>query len=210
MNEHGHHDRVDEVIEEIDALTADAASWSATGEPAHPWWVKPSPGAMTAVELTMTGPGPIAISATDPYTAIADRIGDPFVDRISHLRRVSFWVGGNSVAHQPLNVGATKFLHHLLADVRDGHYIASDTERDHARVLLAAGTLPEIHGHCLITGVADDDDTPAPLGENFQSWFTHLLDQLAQIRAEALTEAVVRALGLPPELRDRIAVVSLG
>lgn len=208
MNEHGHPDRVDEIVEQIDALTEDAASWSATGEHSHPWWAQPAAGAMTAVELTMTSSGPIEISTTDPIAAIADRIGDPFVDRISYLRRVRFWVGGNSVAHRPLNVGATRFLHHLLADVRDGHYVASDTERHHARALLATGNLPEIHGPCLITGVADDD-MPAPLGENFQSWFTGLLDELAQLRA-SVVEAILRELGIPPELRDRITLVPLG
>ncbi|MFI6029505.1 hypothetical protein [Amycolatopsis magusensis] len=211
MNEHGHRhpNRVDDIVDQIDALTEDAASWSATGEHAGSLWSQPAPGAMTAVELAMTGGAPIEISATEPVAAIAARIGDPFIDRISHLRRVAFWVGGNSVAHHPVNTGATTFLHHLLADVRDGNYVASDDERDHARLLLTAGNLPEIHGPCLVTGIADDGDTPAPLDENFQGWFTGVLDELAQRRA-SLVHAIARELGLSLEQLDGVSVVFVG
>ncbi|MGW4527789.1 hypothetical protein [Amycolatopsis sp. NPDC004378] len=209
MNEHGHPDRVDQIVDQINALTEDAASWNATGEHTHPWWATPAPGSMTAVELTMTDSGPIEISETNPRPAIDDRVGDPFVDRITHLYRVAFWVGGNSVARHPINVGATRFLHHLLADVRDGNYVASDRERDHARALLDSGDLPVIHGPSLVTGIADDHETPAPLNENFQSWYSGLLDELAQLR-RSLAHAIAREAGIPVERLGGVAVVSLG
>lgn len=205
MDEHGHHD----IVDRIDALTEDAASWSATGEHTRSWWAAPADGAMTAVELGMTGAGRVDISATDPGSDITRLVGGPGLDRINYLRRVQFWVGGDSAATSPVNTGATAFLHRLLADVRDGRCVAADAERDHVRTLLdTPDQLPVIHGPCLVTGVGDDGGA-APLDENFQDWFTTLLDNIAQ-QHHALAAAVVDRLGLPPELVDRVVVIHLG
>jgi len=202
------HDRP-AIIDRIDTLTEDAADWTATGEHTRSWWATPTAGSMTAVELNMTGLGLVDISDTDADRDIARRVGDPGVDRISHLYRVRFWVGGNSVVTSPVNTGATRFLHRLLTDVRDGHYVAGDAEREHARALLdAPGDLPVIHGPCLVTGVADGGAV-APLDENFHDWFTNLLNRLAQVR-HALVSAIAHEIGIPPEQLGHVVLVALG
>lgn len=205
MIEHGHPD----IIDRIDALTDDAASWSPTGAHSQPWWVTPASGAMTAVELSMFSSGPIDISQNNPGLDIARHVGDPGVNRINHLRKVALWVGDNSVAGSPVNAGATRFLHHLLADVRDGRYIASDQERDHARALLdIPDDLPVIHGPCLVTGVGEDG-AAAPLDENFQTWFSALLDELAEL-SKSLVAVVAREIGIPLEQIGHVTFARIG
>ncbi|GAA2678981.1 MULTISPECIES: hypothetical protein [Actinosynnema] len=196
-----------DIIDRIDALTDDAASWSATGEHTQSRWATPAPGAMTAVELAMNGVRPADISLTDPASDIVRLVGDPGVDRIVPLRRMQLWVGKDS-ATGPVNTGATTFLHRLLAAVRDGRYVAGDAERDHVRALLdTPDRLPVIHGPCLITGVGTEG-SPASLDENFTSWFTGVLDGVAQLR-QALAIAVVQELGIPSEAIDHIVVIPL-
>lgn len=200
-------DRPD-IIEQIDTLTDDAASWSATGgEHTREMWVAPA-GSMTAIELGMVGASPVTISETEAAHAISQLVGDPFFNPIHHLRHVVFWVGDNSVARQPINAGATRLLRQMLTDVRDGNYVASDAERDHVRALLDSEDLPAIHGPCLITGMADDGDTPAPLNENFQHWFNGVIDAVAVVR-QSLIE-IAAELGIPLEQVRRISVISLG
>ncbi|WNV83119.1 hypothetical protein [Umezawaea sp. Da 62-37] len=197
-----------DIIDRIDALTDDAATWSAGGEHTHTWWATATEGAIAAVELSTAGLGSVELSETEPDGDIARRIGDPGVDRISPLYRVQFWVGGNSMATCPVNTGATTFLHRLLIDVRDGDYVASDAEREHARTLLdTPDTLPMIHGPCLITGVGEDSSA-GPLEENFQGWFTTLLDQLVQMRHELL-DAIAREIGVPADRLGGLVFLSL-
>lgn len=204
MNEHSHPDP--DIIDRIDALTEDATSWSATGDHTRTWWATPAAGAMTVLKWNMIGAGPVDISATAPGRDIARHVGDPGVDRISYLRRLQFWVGSNSVATSPVNDGATRFLHQLLADIRDGRYIASDHERDHAGDLLDAPDLPLIHGPCLVTGVGDDT-AAAPFDENFEGWFTALLDEIAQLHTSLVT-AVARETGIPLEQIGHVVFVA--
>lgn len=209
MNEHSHPDRAARVVEQIDALTEDAASWSASGERARSGQTEPGPGSMTAIALTMTAPGRVELSESDPVPAIADLVGDPSVNRIRPLERVAFWIGDNSEANRPVNAGATHFLHSLLADVRDGNYAASDRERDRVGALLDSGDLPVIHGPSLVTGIAADGDTPAPLNEAFDSWHAHMLEELQRMLA-SLVRSIAREIGIPPDQLDRVAVAFLG
>lgn len=203
-----------DIIDQIDALTQDAATWTADENDA-PQWNKPSDGAMTAVLFGMTGAQILEISSTDPIDDLTRLVGDPFFDRIRHLYGVQLWVGGNSVNTQPINIGATRFLHHLLSDVRDGDYIASDREREHARTLLEdpAG-VPVIHGPLLITGVGADDDLPGELDENFQAWFTKVLDRIRDAVSHVVAHAVghaAEALGIPvDQIGEAIEVVVVG
>lgn len=200
------HNSDEDITDQIDAVLADAATWNAADEHPRPGWMTPEPGAMTAVELTMSGAGLVDISEAEPEGDIARRIGDPAVNRISHLRRVQFWVGDTSAATSPVNTPATRFLHELLTDVRDGRYIASDAERDHARALLAEpDSLPVIHGPCLVTGVGDGGSA-APLEDNFHSWFTGIVAR----GLESLINALAREIGIPPEQISHIAVIPLG
>lgn len=199
-----HEDDNRDIIDEIDALTDDAANWSADGGHSQAEWATPAPGAMTAIELSMEGAGPVDISEADPGRDIARLVGDPGVDRLRHLRRVQFWVGDNSVDTSPVNIGATRFLHRLLAAVRDGHYIASDAARDHARALLDnPDDLPVIHGPSILTGVGDDGGA-APLDENFQDWFGELIDRIAQLHPLA---ALAEQIGIPLEQISHISVL---
>jgi len=196
MNEH-RPDRIDDRDGRNARLTKNAISWWTISARTSHWWAKSTPGAMTAIALNLVGPGPVEISETEPAAAISDLIGDPFVNRINHQYRVAFWVGDNSIARRPIYAWATKFLHQLLVDIRDGNYVASNTERAHARALLLdSSELPVIHGSCLITGIADDADTPAPLSENFQAWFTSLLDDLARLR-DSLADAIAHESDIP-------------
>ncbi|WP_344041572.1 ATP-binding protein [Saccharothrix xinjiangensis] len=197
-----------DIIDRIDDLTADTASWTASGEHTLPSWAVSAEGATTAIELGMDGVGRVDISLTDPDGDIARLVGDPHVDRITHLRRVQMWIGGDSVATSPVNTGATRFLRRLFTDVRDGHYVATDEEHDHVRALLdKPDSIPVVHGPCLVTGVGPDGGAAA-LDENFHDWFTNLLDDIAH-RRQALVAAVVNALGIPPELIDHVVLIPL-
>ncbi|HET6285696.1 MAG TPA: hypothetical protein VFG15_02960 [Amycolatopsis sp.] len=188
-----HTDR--DIITAIDDLTNDAATWSAAPDDHMPSWAKADGGRMIAVELGITGPAFPQLSASDPAPDIAKLIGDPGVRSYRHLSGMQFWIGRNSVSALPVNEGATKLLRYLLAAVRDGHYIASDADRDNARALLgAAGGGPVIHGPCLVTGVADDGGA-APLDENFRDWFTEVLETVAEQHALFIAEAIARQLG---------------
>lgn len=107
-----------DIIDEIDALTDDAASWSANGgEHTRPIWTAPA-GCMTAIAADMTGARPVTIYEADPGTEITRLVGDPAFNRIQHLYQVAFWVGDNSVRRQPVNTGATTWLPQLLEAVQ--------------------------------------------------------------------------------------------
>lgn len=200
-----------DIVDQIDALAEpgdDAATVTATGGHEIPEWNKPSPGNMTAVLLDMSRAAVVEISQADPGQDLARLVGDPFFNRIRHLATTTFWVGDNSEANAPLNQPATRFLHELLSDVQDGAYVASDTERQHVRQLLAhRDGVPVIHGPCLITG-ADTAGEPGPLSENFQNWFTALLKKAAQLRDE-IGQAIADTLGIPADMLDRITIIGL-
>jgi hypothetical protein len=201
-----------DIIEQIDSLTEpgrDAATWTRTGAHETQEWNTPSPGNMIAILLDTVGLTPIEISLTDPVQDIARLVGDPIPTRIRHLSGVDFWIGDNSQNTAPINDGATAFLHALLEDVRDGAYVASDTDRDHVRrVLSTPGAAPAVHGPCLITGVANDRDRPAPLSDNFQDWYSAGLDRVAGLRAE-IAAVVADELGIPVEQIERVVVLHL-
>ena len=193
------HDASD-IVDQIDHLTDDAATWSKSGADDLSQWNDLPPGVMAAILLDVTRGGKIKISRADPVPDLVRLVGDPLIDRITPLDAVQVWVGKNSVAAAPANQGATRFLHDLLSDVRDGHYLASDTERETVRTLLDGPDGPlTIHGSCVITGATDIGE-PGPLGENFHTWYTatvnEINDQHAMIRA---ARAVAAALGLPVE-----------
>jgi hypothetical protein len=216
MRDNGGDNGDTDIIDQIDnALTDDAASWTATGAHETPQWNRPAPGAMTAVLLGVTSAHPIEISRTNPGEDRSRLVGDPFVDRVRHLDAVGLWVGGNSVATAPVNTNATRFLHHLLSDVRDGDYIASDHEREHVRQVLAdPDAAPVIHGPCLVTGV-DAEGEPGELDANFQHWFTQVLAIVAEIAerhhaiAHDIGHAVAQALGIPPDRIGQVVVIGL-
>lgn len=200
-----------DIADQIDALAEpgdDDATLTANGGHEIPEWNKPSPGSMTAVLLDMSRAAVVEISQADPGKDLARLVGDPFFNRIRHLDTTTFWVGDNSVANAPLNQLATRFLHELLSDVQDGAYVASDAERQHVRQLLAhRDGVPVIHGPCLITG-ADANGEPGPLSENFQHWFTALLEKAAQLSDE-IGLAIVDVLGIPADMIDRIVILGL-
>ncbi|RAS59478.1 hypothetical protein C8D87_11490 [Lentzea atacamensis] len=206
------HDQQD-ITDRIDALTNDAASWSADGQHTVPRWATAAPGAMVAIALDMFGARPVEISATNPARDIARHVGDQFCSLIPALRKVQFLVEMRDQTSESVNPGATVLLHQLLADVRDGHYIASDGERGYVRAVLDLDTAPVIHGPCLITGLGDDG-APAPLDDNFQAWFSGLLAEIAQRRAQLATAIVAAAAGIALEdidhHHDVVVVVHLG
>uniref|UniRef100_UPI003F49574D hypothetical protein n=1 Tax=Amycolatopsis sp. CA-096443 TaxID=3239919 RepID=UPI003F49574D len=154
-------------------------------ERSAPPWAEPGLGSMIAIELgtTEAGPDRIVDVDVDAVAAIVGRIavpfGDPSVSPMPALFRVAFWVGGNSQYNWAVseNAGATNFLHHLFAAVRDGDYPAEDRERDFARSQLDRSDRPVIHGPCLVTGLALDHETPEPLGEAFAAWYRDLRDE---------------------------------
>ena len=206
------------IIDQIDdALTDDAATWTATGAHEVPKWNTPAPGAMRAILLEQTGVSIVDVSRTDPAEDLSRLVGDPFFNSYRHLYDVGFWVGGNSANKAPVNPGATQFVHHLLRDVEAGDYIASDHEREHVRGLLASPDgAPAIHGPCLITGL-DAAGEPSELDENFQHWFTAMLDEITAMVAEiaaiksAIGHAVADALGIPADRAAvELVVVGLG
>lgn len=202
------HDQQD-LVTQIDTLTDDAASWTANGDHTQPWWATAEPGALAVIALDMTGARPMQISATNMVRDIARHVGEPFFGLDTGLRKVMFLVGVDSSAGQPVNTGATQMLHQLLADVRDGHYIASDAERDHARHLLDTPDItPAIHGSCLVTG--SDDGAPAPLDDNFQVWFSDLLAEMAARRRAKFSAAVADAIGIPLEELGNVVLIDLG
>lgn len=200
-----------DIVDQTDAFAEssdDATTSTATGGHEIPEWNKPSPGNMTAVLLDMSRAAVVEISQADPGQDLARLVGDPFFNRIRHLDTTTFWVGDNSGANAPLNQPATRFLHELLSDVRDGAFVASDAERQHVRQLLAhRDGVPVIHGPCLITG-ADADGEPGPLSENFQDWFAALLKKAARVRDE-IGLAIADVLGVPADMLDRIVILGL-
>lgn len=201
-----------DIIDQIDALTTDAARWTATAENGTPGWNTPAEGTMAAVLLTMAGAQIVEISRTEPDADLSGLIGDPLFDCIHHLYGVDIWVGGNSVNTAPVNTGATQFLHRLLRAVRDGDYVASDREREHVRRLLDDPSgAPVIHGPALITGV-DSAGEPTELDENFQAWFTKVVEQIDGIRhmvAHVVGHAVAEFLGIPADQIGQVVVVGL-
>ncbi|MDT7789859.1 MAG: hypothetical protein QOF58_8278 [Pseudonocardiales bacterium] len=202
---HGQQDLTDR----IDSLTNDAATWSTGGDHTSPRWATASPGSMAAIALDMISARPAEISETNPARDIARHVGDPFCPLFTALRKVQFHVGVRSSVRQPLNTLATKLLYLLLLDIRDGRYIASDAERDYARSVLELDAAPVIHGPCLITG-ATEDSAPAPLDDNFQSWLSALLEEIAQHRAKRVA-ALAAAIGIALEgIGDTVVLVQLG
>lgn len=179
-------DAEQDIVEQIDTLTDDAASWSAHGERSQPWWATPEPGSMTAITLDMTRVRPAQISESNPVRDIARHVGGPFCPLSTALRKVQFHVGVSSSVRDPVNTHATNLLHLLLVDIRDGRYIASDAERDYARRVLERGAAPVIHGPCLITG-SGTDGAPARLDDNFQSWLDALLEEIAERHVQRAT-----------------------
>jgi hypothetical protein len=200
-----------DIIDQIDSLTEpgrDAATWTRTGAHETHEWNTPSPGNMTAILLDTVGSTPIEISLADPVEDIARLVGDPIPTRIRHLSGVDFWIGDNSQNTAPINNGATVFLHDLLTDVQDGTFVASDIDRDHVRrVLSTPDAAPAVHGRCLITGVANDGDWPAPLSDNFKDWYSAGLDRCTGLQAEIA--AVTHALGIPVEQIAQVVVMRL-
>ena len=198
-----------EPTESSDSFTEDAASWNASGSHAVPPWGTPAAGHMTSIYLPLINAGTpdlstVEISAAKPFHDIARLVRDPSVNQIQHLRTVQFWIGDNSLAAQPVNLSATRFLYQMLMDVRDGRYIASDRERGHAGSLLATpDDLPVIHGPCLVTGIGANHG-PGELDENFQSWLTTLHDEITRTRA--LIAAIATATGLAPDQIDLIVI----
>lgn len=197
-----------DIVDEIDALTRDAATWTVPGSHEPPEWNTPSAGTMPAILLEMAAPRLVELNHSDPMAEVTRLVGDPVAEPISYLYGVWFWIGDNSMATAPVNPGATRFLHHLLTQVRDGDYVASDHERDHVTRLLATpGAVPVIHGPCLITGATTRGE-PTELGENFQQWFTTFLDRLAPPQALSgdLIETIAEALGIGPDQLQVIVV----
>jgi hypothetical protein len=197
-----------DIVDQIDELTGDAASWSATGGDDSLGWDDLTPGAMVAVVLDSTFLGALEISLTDPISDLVDLVGDPLIARVNPLRSVQFWVGKNSGDAASINRMATRILNRLLRDVRDGDYIASDAERESVRTLLDdADGSPVICGPCVITG-ATDIDTPGPLGDNFRHWYAPVRSEIIQMsRAARVASAVANELGLPLE---GIVIISSG
>ena len=181
-------DASEEVSGEGEVLTGDAASWSAVGnESAAKWTVAPG-GSMIALELSEDGVAPWAFSSTDAKAEILEHLGNRVV-LIIPLLRVQFWFGENADKTSPFNATATWMLWRLLGDVCDGRYIASDVERVQARgVRSQTEQVPIIRGLCLVTGVGEDGG-PAPLDENFESWFRELFCRLDSVRESLFGDA---------------------
>ncbi|MFJ8815248.1 hypothetical protein [Amycolatopsis thermoflava] len=147
----------------------------------------------------------LEISRNHPGRDIARLVGDPLIDRMSHLTGLDIWVGDNSLATHPVNDGASRFLAALLQAVLVGDYTASEHDRAHvARLVRNPGWAPVIAGPALVTGVDDNGDT-CPLPEAFTSWLHRMFRQASDAQQAAVNEVlgqlpqVLRQLGLSPE-----------
>lgn len=157
-------------------------------------------------EPTQTGPGPDAATYTatkkaapclgllllptgtqwiplphndhEMATLTGDLVGDPHFDRITATRELDFWVGDSSPEHSDLNPVATKILTDLLNDIITGDYAAPDTDRDHARRLLAGGQV--VMGPCLVLGADDNTGTSRGVPQSLLDWIDHKAQQLTE------------------------------
>ncbi|MGW4591951.1 hypothetical protein ACWEKJ_31925 [Amycolatopsis thermoflava] len=145
------------------------------------------------------------ISRHHPEHDIARLVGDPLIDRMSHLTGLDIWVGDNSLATHPVNHGASRFLAALLQAVLVGDYTASEHDRAHvARLVRNPDWAPVIAGPALITGADDHGDT-APLPEAFTTWLHRMFQRATTAQHNAVNEVLqqlphmLRQLGLPAD-----------
>ncbi|SDD55691.1 hypothetical protein [Actinokineospora iranica] len=175
-----------------------AANWTSDGDHTRPEWMTSERGAMTVMEIRLTSGEPVDISEVDAEREIAARVGTANLRRLVVLEHVQVWLGVDAAATEPVNLGATRFVHQLIESVSTGDYAAGDAERDSARRLLAhPENLPVIHGTCVVTGVGVEGEA-ASFDTSFQDWFTRLIDLIQENRA-AETVARLREAGLPVE-----------
>jgi hypothetical protein len=148
---------------------------------------------MEAIQFDADGVKVVEIAESGAKRDILDRVGDSGVIWMLLLSRVEVWVGTDSYSNGTVNVPASLFVLQLLRDIREGNYIASDVDRDHARELLSKrGSDWLVTGPCLVVGV-DEEGEPAPLDENFRAWIERLRRQriATVIRAAGELEAGV-------------------
>jgi hypothetical protein len=199
-----------DIIRQIDEAIQpgpDAATWTPQAGPEGSGWACSDPGTMLAVLLGTDGTEVVEIDRHEPGDDIAKLVGDPLVDRMSHLTGLDFWVGDSSQGNCSFNQCASAFLLKLLRDAVSGDYAVNDDDRDHIKKLLDSKQwAPVVHGPCLITGV--DQSRPGPLPETFRRWFDKLVSAVSERQAE-LVRTVLDQLGISADRVEEITIFTL-
>jgi len=198
------HEHDDDIIAKINEVTEpgpDAATWT------EPQPETDHETTITAIYLGIDSGNGVELSRATALGEIAEHLGIPAVVLLGRVGNLAWWGDGGPQTGPQTNIVAGRVYHDVLHSIDDGTYSASDVLQAHARDLLAYEHEEQptlFFGPCIITGV-DDTGEPAPLDENFLSWYDGLAEAADVRRAEFARRALEEA-GIILETDDVIVI----